>query len=243
MLNVSKFFTYGEQVDGYSVRVLNEREARAAAGILFAVGLIGLFNAVTLGHGIFTRVYITFFTFDFLIRVLWPQYAPSLLLGRLFVRNQTPEYVGAVQKRFAWGIGLALALPMFYVMVIDPQPNIFKIPLCIVCLTLLFLESAFSICVGCMVYGWISKEPLELCPGDTCTVRTKDPIQRFSPMQTFVVTLTLLGAIGAAYLYFTQLENRTLLAEKFRKAFMTQAQIDAEELKAAEAEFEADDDF
>jgi hypothetical protein len=243
-MNIHTLWQYGEKVNGYSVRVLNEREARAAAGILFAFGLIGLFNSVTLGHGIFTRVFITVFTFDFLMRVIWPQYAPSLLLGRLFVRNQTPEYVGAVQKRFAWLIGLALAVPMFYVMVIDPHPSIFKIPMCIVCLILLFLESAFSICVGCALYGWVAKEPVTLCPGDACDVRTKDPIQMFSPLQKVIAAISLFGLIAAFYLYFTQLENRTFLAEKFEQAMMSEEEINAQELKKQEDEFNApDEDF
>ena len=39
---MSSFFQYGEQVEGYDVFVLNEREARAAAGILFLIGLLSL---------------------------------------------------------------------------------------------------------------------------------------------------------------------------------------------------------
>ena len=243
-MKINDFFSYGEKVDGYSVRVLNEREARAAAGILFAFGLIGLFNSVTLGHMIFTKVFISFFAFDFFWRVVKPRYSPSLLLGRLFVRNQTPEYVGAVQKRFAWLIGFALAIPMVYVMVIDPHPSIFKIPVCILCLVLLFLESAFSICVGCTVYGWIAKEPVTLCPGDVCEIRHKDPIQMFTPLQKIIAGLSVLGIIVALYLYFTQLENRTFLAEKFSQASMSEQEIDARDLKKQEDEFNApDDDF
>jgi len=243
-MDLHKLLEYGEKVDGYSVRVLNEREARAAAGILFAFGLIGLFNSVTLGHMIFTKVFITFFMFDFLIRVLWPQYAPSLLIGRFFIREQTPEYVGAVQKRFAWLVGLVLAVPMFYYLVIDPHPSPFKIPLCILCLVLLFLESAFSICVGCKVYGWIAKEPVTLCPGDVCEIRTKDPVQRFTAPQKFIAILTLIGILGGLYLYFTRLENRTFLAEKYRQMMMSEEEIAAEALKKQEAEFDApDEDF
>lgn len=81
------FFQYGERVDGYDVSVLNEREARAGAGILFAIGLLSLVNAVALGHLIVTKVFISFFTFDFFMRVLQPRYSPSLLLGRFFVQN------------------------------------------------------------------------------------------------------------------------------------------------------------
>ena len=33
--NMSKIFQFGEKVEGYSIPVLNEREIRAGAGILF----------------------------------------------------------------------------------------------------------------------------------------------------------------------------------------------------------------
>jgi hypothetical protein len=72
MSTIKKFFEYGEKVDGYDVRVLNEREARAAAGILFGIGLLSLLNAVILSHGVVTRYFISFFTLDFLIRVINP---------------------------------------------------------------------------------------------------------------------------------------------------------------------------
>ena len=60
------FFKYGEKVDGYDVRVINEREARAAAGILFVFGILSLTNAVMLYHIVVTRFFISFFTLDFL---------------------------------------------------------------------------------------------------------------------------------------------------------------------------------
>ena len=47
---MSSFFQYGEKVEGYDVFVLNEREARAGAGILFLIGILSLVNAVALGH-------------------------------------------------------------------------------------------------------------------------------------------------------------------------------------------------
>ncbi len=59
---MSSFFQYGERVEGYDVLVLNEREARAGAGILFVIGLLSLVNAVALGHLIVTKVFISFFT-------------------------------------------------------------------------------------------------------------------------------------------------------------------------------------
>lgn len=109
---MNEFFAYGEKVAGYDVRVLNEREARAAAAILFVGAFLGLTNGVMLGTAIFSEFFVSFFAVDFTMRIIQPRYAPSLLLGRFFVRNQIPEYVGATQKRFAWGLGFILAWPL-----------------------------------------------------------------------------------------------------------------------------------
>jgi len=241
-----EFFTYGEKVAGYEVRVLNEREARAGAGILFAFGLIALFNSVALGHMVFTDVFISFFAFDFIIRVINPSYAPSLLLGRFFVQNQVPEYVGATQKRFAWLIGLMLALPMFYVVVLYPVHNPIKVLVCIVCLLLLIAESAFSICVGCKLYAILFKEQASHCPGGVCEVHIKEPIQMFNPVQKFIAIVTALAIMIGIYFYMTKLEDKTFLMKMVHKMMLSdvekQALKDAEYEKAAAA-FDADDDF
>ena len=245
-MNIKEFFAYGEKVDGYNVRVLNEREARAAAGILFGFGIIALFNSVTLGHVIFTRFFIAFFTFDFLIRVIQPRYSPSLLMGRFFVQNQTPEYVGATQKRFAWAIGLALAIPMFNTIVVEFVPNPIKVVICILCLILLFLESAFSICLGCKLYSLFSKKEVTNCPGGVCEVRVKEPVQKFSLAQKIVVSLSFIFVIGGVWAYLTKVENKTFLAKRVQMIFMSDKELkaleDAKFQKEAE-EFDKDDDF
>jgi len=224
---MKKKFTYGEKVDGYDVLVLNEREARAGAGILFAIGMLSLLNAVMLGHGVVTRYFISFFTLDFIIRVINPSYSPSLLLGRVFVQNQKPEYVGAAQKRFAWGLGLLLALPMFYLLVIHWQPNPIKVFICIICLTLLIFESAFSICLGCKIYNLIMPQKATNCPGGVCEMKTKDPIQKFSIAQKIIVALVIVAFSYGLYAYFTKVESKTMLAKKISVMMMS-----AEELKA-----------
>jgi hypothetical protein len=232
------FFQYGEKVEGYDVLVLNEREARAGAGILFAMGLLSLMNAVALGHLIVTQVFISFFTLDFLMRVIQPRYSPSLLLGRFFVQNQRPEYVGATQKRFAWGIGLLLAVPMFYLLVIDFQPNPIKVLVCIICLLLLFLESAFSICLGCKIYGLFKKDPVTHCPGGVCEIRTKEPIQTFDMAQK-VITLIVFLALGfGLYIYLTQVESKTFLAKKVSIMMMSDDAREAYEEAKRQREFD-----
>ncbi len=235
---MSSFFQYGEKVDGYDVLVLNEREARAGAGILFAIGLLSLVNAVALGHVIVTKTFISFFTLDFLIRVIQPRYSPSLLLGRIFVQNQRPEYVGAIQKRFAWGIGLLLAIPMFYLLVIDFQPNPIKVLVCIICLTLLFLESAFSICLGCKLFELFKKDPVTHCPGGVCEVRPKEPIQRFNRVQKIITVITILAFSFGLYSYFTKVDSKTFLAKKVKEMMMSKAELEAQEEAELQREFD-----
>jgi len=235
---MSNFFQYGEKVEGYDVFVLNEREARAGAGILFVIGLLSLVNAVALGHLIVTKVFISFFTFDFIMRVLQPRYSPSLLLGRFFVQNQRPEYVGATQKRFAWGIGLLLALPMFYLLVINFQPNPIKVLVCVLCLVLLFLESAFSICLGCKLFGLFKKDPVTHCPGGVCEVRTKEPIQRFDLAQKIITFTILFALVFGIYTYITKVESKTLLSKKITIMMMNDAELEAYEEEIRQREFD-----
>ena len=105
---------FGEDVEGYRIPVLNEREIRAAAGLLFLMMFIAIAAAVTKGSFTLLKYAVAVFLPDMLIRVfISPRYSPSLILGRLIVRNQVPEYVGAPQKRYAWMLGVALASVMF----------------------------------------------------------------------------------------------------------------------------------
>ena len=243
---MSKFFQYGEKVEGYDVLVLNEREARAGAGILFAIGMLSLTNAVMLGHGVVTRYFIAFFTLDFLIRVINPAYSPSLLMGRFFVRNQKPEYVGAAQKRFAWAIGLVLALPMFYLLVIHWQPNPLKVFICIICLLLLIMESAFSFCFGCMLFNLFKKEKATNCPGGACEIQVKDRVQRFDTVQKIIVSLAFIGILYGGYSYLYKLDNKTHIGVLVGQTFMSAAEKKALEEKEYQKElaaFDEDDDF
>src|SRR5690606_29197324 len=100
--------------------LLNERAVRAAAGILFLFAIVAFMNAWLLGNFAPTRVFVVAFLVDFALRIfVSPRLSPSLIVGQWLVRRQAPEYVGAAQKRFAWSIGLALALAMLYLVVIE----------------------------------------------------------------------------------------------------------------------------
>ena len=203
------FNNFGNIVDGYDVKVLNEREARAGAGLLFVFGFLSFVNSFMLGHFVFAQYFVGFFMVDFAIRLINPNYSPSLLLGRFFVQNQIPEYVGASQKRFAWSIGLILSVVMFYLLVLNPQMTPIKIFICGLCLVLLIAESAFSICLGCKIYNLFNKQKATNCPGGICEIRVKDDIQTFNISQK-LITVGLVGIISfGLYSFSMNTENRS----------------------------------
>ncbi len=175
---------FGEVVEGYRIRVLNEREIRAAAGILFTLMFAAIAAAVLKGSFVLLKYAIAIFLPDMLLRVLvGPRWAPTLVLGRLIVRNQVPEYVGARQKYFAWILGVALASVMFVLVnVLNTFSPISGI-ICLLCLVFLLCEAAFGICIGCKLYALVSREKPELCPGEVCEVKDRQPIQRTSAAQ------------------------------------------------------------
>lgn len=166
-------FGFGQRVEGYSVPVLNERAVRAAAGILLVGAMASFMNAMLLGNFQPTRFFVMVFILDMAIRVfINPMYAPTLIVGGWVVRHQTPDWAGAPQKRFAWGIGLVLGLVMFWTMGINQVVGPINMLVCGTCLTLMFFESAFGICLGCKVYNLFSKDKAQFCPGGVCEVPT-----------------------------------------------------------------------
>jgi len=239
------FFDYGLRVPGYDVTVINEREARAAAGILFMLGMIVIFVGIGFGHIIVARVYLAFMFVDFTARMISPNYSPSLLLGKFAVRNQIPEYAGGLQKRFSWTLGWFISLPMMWWFVIHWDITFYKVLVCILCLTLLFLESAFSICLGCMLYKLIVREDPQYCPGGTCTIKVKEPSQMFSPLQVIITLFTFLLFLGGIYLFIAKTESKTFFGEFLHEAVLTKTQLKKEQDAAYEKEAakEFDDDF
>jgi len=88
-----KIFSFGEKVHDYDIPVFNEREVRAAAGLLFLGAIITFMNAFLVQNFDLLRVFVVIFFLDFTLRLFVnPRYAPSMILGRFFVQNQKPEY-------------------------------------------------------------------------------------------------------------------------------------------------------
>jgi 4-hydroxybenzoate polyprenyltransferase len=199
---MNNIIRFGEKVEGFNIPVLNEREIRAAAGILFLFTFISLMMILFKGNFIMIKYVITFFLLDFLIRVfINPKFSPTLIIGRLIVRNQNPEYVGAQQKKFAWIIGVVLSAIMFVLFLIVNAYSIITGLICLICLIFLFFESAFGICLGCKFYSMIYKEKAQYCPGEVCDVKSKQEIQKTSGVQLLIVLAFLVSIILFGFLF------------------------------------------
>ncbi|KAB2869778.1 MAG: DUF4395 domain-containing protein, partial [Bacteroidales bacterium] len=145
---------------------------------------------------------ITVFMIDFIIRVFWnPKYAPTLIIGRLIVSRQNPEYVGAAQKKVAWIIGVILSFAMFVLMVVVNSYSIITGLICLFCLIFLFFESVFGICLGCLLYKLIYKDKAQYCPGEVCDIKHKHDIQKTSWKQILIV-LAMIGVVFLIGFFF-----------------------------------------
>jgi hypothetical protein len=178
----------GERVEGYAVPVLNEREIRAAAGMLFLAMLVSYMQILFKGNFLMIKYMITIFLVDLLLRLfVAPRFAPSLILAGVIVRRQVPEYVGAAQKRFAWAIGLVLSSTMFVFLVLANAHSPITGISCMLCLVFLFFESAFGICLGCKIYPLFFKATMRHCPGGACDARPGRAGPKTSTAQKLVV--------------------------------------------------------
>lgn len=188
------FFSFGEKVHNYDIPVFNEREIRAAAGILFVGAMVAFMNAFLIWNFEILKVFVVIFFLDFSIRLfINPRFAPSMILGRMAVHKQVPEYAGAPQKRFAWALGWVMAFTMIIVVNILEIRWMFNLIICSLCLVFMFFESAFGICVGCKMYTFFTHKKAHLCPGGACEYHPKQAIQKISSSQ--IIALFLFAGI------------------------------------------------
>lgn len=195
---------FGEIRPGYQVPVLNERAVRAAAGILFFLALISFMNAWLTGNFQPTRVFVVSFLIEFTIRIFVnPRFAPIMILGQWMVRKQQPEWSGAPQKRFAWAIGFVMAATMLYLVVLNNVIGPINLIVCSMCLTLLFFETAFGICIGCKIYNLFNKEKAQLCPGGVCEMPAEQASSASLAQTAIVIAFAVAVSAIAQWVYST----------------------------------------
>jgi hypothetical protein len=175
---------FGQRFDNLTVwgrparfPVVNERAARATAGIVMVLAIIAIAIAYFDKNYTPVRVISVFVAADYALRQfagLTPL-SPIGTLGSFLVRNQTPEWVGATQKRFAW----ALALSMVLLIAILTNAGVRGVGIPLIGITLiglLWFESVVGFCVGCFMYSRLIKadvvhpEDAPACGGNSCQI-------------------------------------------------------------------------
>jgi hypothetical protein len=173
--------SFGEFSDESGYKVLDERAMRGSAGIMLLLAVVASINGFILRDYIVIPFIVGFLVLNFLIGLLInPKYSPTVLLARLFVIRQNVLPIGAIQKKFAWSLGLVLSSAIFVLSLFLQSNEAYFGSVCMLCLTcilFLYLETAFGICVGCQIYHLgirfkLFKEPeiTPNCMGDSCKI-------------------------------------------------------------------------
>jgi len=165
--------------------VINDRAVRATAGLMLFVGVFTFFYTFSTWDFTLLKIVLPTFFLDFLIKVFQgSKYSIYGFFGRAFVSNQKPEYVGTIQKRFAWSIGLTVSSLMMILIFVLKMETIVPLLLCALCLFMMWLESTMGICVGCHIYNSLIKIGLvkrpkfhPACPGGVCDTEDVELIE------------------------------------------------------------------
>jgi hypothetical protein len=155
--------------------MVNENAARAAAGLTMVTGAVAFSYAYFNKQYAPLQVVTSLFFLEFLIRVtIGFRHSPFGALAHAITLRPPPEWVSAAPKRFAWTLGLAMAFAMTVITNSGIRGYLPR-TICLICLTLMWLESALGLCVGCKIHsllarrGWITVGPGdESCAGGYC---------------------------------------------------------------------------
>ena len=184
-LKKNDFFLYGEIIPNLilngqlaTYQVVNEKAVRKQAGITAFLAALALSFTQLAQNWLLIKIVATLFFIDFFAKVIIGiKFSFFYQISKFLVKNKEPEYVGAVQKRFAWSIGLVLSTFMLYLQYIAEAKGIVPMSLCVMCLVFMSLEWLFGLCVGCRLYyglislGLIRKPDIApACPGGVCPI-------------------------------------------------------------------------
>jgi hypothetical protein len=167
----------GLTADGRALHaaVFDENAVRAAAGLTMTIGAVAFAFAYFDENYVPLQVAATLFFVEFLVRVTAGlRYSPVGVVARALVRGHPPQWVSAKPKRFAWTIGLALSFSMTVITNSGIRGTLPR-AICLVCLTMMWLEAVLGVCLGCKLHallvrhGWTTKDPAyEVCAHGAC---------------------------------------------------------------------------
>lgn len=173
---------YGQTPDGNRLKagVFNEHEVRAAAGLTMALGTTAFVFAYFAKVYAPIQVVTTVFFVEFLMRVLFGfQYSPVRWATRWMTSRRPPEWASAKPKRFAWSMGLVMSFAMMVITNVGIRGAL-PLTICLICITLMWMEAVLGLCVGCEIHGflvrrgWAQKDPAyEVCAHGACSIATR----------------------------------------------------------------------
>jgi hypothetical protein len=164
--------------------VFNEIEVRAAAGLTMVAGAVAFSYAYFDKQYVPLQVMASLFSVEFLIRVtVGLRYSPFGLLAHAVTSRRRPDWVAARPKRFAWWLGLGMAFAMTVITNSGIRGYLPR-TMCLICLTLMWLESTLGLCVGCKLHalavrrGWTRI----VAAGDVCVDCVRDAVGSDAPV-------------------------------------------------------------
>lgn len=173
---------------------VNENEIRLATFFALILAVYSFTSVVVFGLFTLPIFFIGIIWLDFLLKVIWgPE---KSIFGNIAAKCITKKnWVGAVQKRFAWSIGLFLSTFAFLCILIISgflpsygvctpvfeaynelsTPSYLAVPItapivaCALCIIFMTLESVFGYCVGCKIYAQLVQwKWMKMIPNQNC---------------------------------------------------------------------------
>jgi hypothetical protein len=158
--------------------VLNERAIRAWAWIWLLFWSFAFVNAFFEWNFEYLKILVIFLFIDFGIKIfINPKFSPISNIAKFIVSNQNPEFVWAIQKKFAWSIWFIMASIMIILLFILKMKWNINLAICSFCLIVMYLETSFGICIWCKIYYWFKKiwiiksKESPACPGWACSIK------------------------------------------------------------------------
>jgi hypothetical protein len=169
--------SFGQQVAGLQAPAFNETEVRAAAGLTMVSGAVAFSFAYFNKNYIPLQAITTFFFIEFLVRLTAGLRAsPVGVVARALTIGRPPEWVSAKPKRFAWTLGLAMSFSMMLITNSGIRGTLPR-TICLICLTLMWLESVLGLCMGCELHRWLVRRgwasddaAFEVCADGRCEI-------------------------------------------------------------------------
>jgi uncharacterized protein DUF4395 len=174
--------SFGQRISGLApdgtelhAPVFDENQVRAAAGLTLVIGAVAFSYAYFAHNYVPLQIVTVVFFSEFLARLtLGLRYSPVGVVARALTRSHPPDWVSAKPKRFAWTLGLGMSFAMVIITNSGIRGTLPR-TICLICLTLMWMESVLGVCLGCKIHGllvrrgWVSKDPaFEICAHGAC---------------------------------------------------------------------------